>query len=228
MDDHSRTREPQYERCLQVQEVKGLTPLGLMSNLTWNDDPKRLVFVLSRYKFVAKVLAGCTHVLEVGCADAFATRIVLQEVGRVTAIDFDPAFIADATARLDPDWWIDLRVHDMLEGPVAGTFDGVYALDVLEHIDEGDEDRFLANMAASMVATGICIVGMPSLASQAYASEHSRAGHVNCKDGPGLRATLSRHFHNVVIFSMNDEVVHTGFQPLANYFLAVCTARKGA
>ena len=91
----SRTREPQYERCLEVSERSGRTRLGLMSNQVWHDDPRRLAFVLSRYKFVSKMLSGMNRVLEIGCADAFATRIVLQEVGSITAVDFDPVFVED-------------------------------------------------------------------------------------------------------------------------------------
>ena len=64
---------------------------------------------------------------------------------------------------------------------------------------------------------------MPSIQSQAHASEQSRAGHVNCKDMPDLKAVLLDHFVNVSVFSMNDEVVHTGFHPMAHYLLALCT-----
>ena len=52
-----------------------------------HNDPKRLTFTLARYKFVAKMLAGYGHVLEVGCGDGFATRIVVQDVGALTAVD---------------------------------------------------------------------------------------------------------------------------------------------
>ena len=41
------------------------------------------------------MLSGRNHVLEVGCGDAFGTRIVQAEVGKLTAIDFDPVFIED-------------------------------------------------------------------------------------------------------------------------------------
>ncbi len=218
----TRTREPQYERCLEISEQHGRTQLGVMSNQVWHDDPRRLAFVLARYKFVSKMLAGMQRVLEIGCADAFATRIVLQEVGSVTAVDFDPVFIADVTARMDPRWPIDCRVHDMLAGPVAGSFDGAYAVDVFEHIPPEQEQTFLRNVVASLTATGVLLIGIPSLQSQSYASEGSRAGHVNCKDAPGLRATMSEFFTNVFIFSMNDEVVHTGFYPMAHYLFALC------
>lgn len=220
------TKESQYNVCLELRDRIGLAKFGLMSNYAWYEDPKRLVFQLSRYKFVAKMLSGCERVLEVGCADAFATRIVQQNVGRVTAIDFDPEFIQDAKARMDPKWELDLRVHNILEKPVVDSFDGVFALDVLEHIPADQEHRFLENVAVSLEQTGVFIVGIPSLQSQKYASPESRAGHVNCKDGPQLKELLSSYFHNVFVFSMNDEVVHTGFHLMAQYLLALCCGRK--
>ena len=91
----SKMREPQYQYELEVKEKYGLAKLGIMTNQCWQDDPRRMAFVFARYKFVAKMLSGKTNVVEVGCGDAFATRIVQQEVGKVTAVDFDPIFIND-------------------------------------------------------------------------------------------------------------------------------------
>lgn len=221
-----RTKEPQYQCTLDLRDRKGLTALGLMTNVTWDTDPKRLAFVLSRYKFVAKMLGELPRVLEVGCADAWGSRIVVAEVGGLTAVDFDPVFVQDAKARMDERWKFEVRLHDILEGPVVGEFEGAYSLDVLEHIPPAAEDRFVSNIASSLTPQGVLIVGTPSLSSQAYASEPSRVGHINCKDAGALKALLSRHFHNVFIFSMNDEVVHTGFAPLAHYYLALCCARR--
>jgi len=221
------TKEPQYQRVLDIRDEQGLTPLGLMSNQTWHDDPKRLVFVLSRYKFVAKMLSGKNKVLEIGCADAFGTRIVLQEVNAITAIDFDPVFVEDVHARMEEHWQFECKVHDMLSGPVDGSpFDAAYSLDVLEHITPQDEDRFMQNLADSLTEHGVAIVGSPSLESQEYASPPSKAGHVNCKDGPGMKSLMEKYFHNVFLFSMNDEVVHTGYYRMAHYLFAVCAGKK--
>jgi 2-polyprenyl-3-methyl-5-hydroxy-6-metoxy-1,4-benzoquinol methylase len=222
----SRTKEPQYDLLFRVKEKHGVTRLGLMVNESWNQDPKRTVFTLSRYKFVARMLQGRRNVLEVGCADAFGTRIVQQAVSSVTAVDFDPLFIADVQDRMDPFWAFNARVHDMLEGPMPGDFDAAYALDVLEHIDPGREDAFLLNVISSLSPTGVVVIGMPSLESQVYASPQSKAGHVNCKTGPALKSTMEKYFNSVFIFSMNDEVVHTGFYPMAHYLLALCTHRR--
>src|SRR5258708_12415116 len=95
-----KTREPQYRRILEKFEEKGLENLGLMTSQAWDDDPKRLAFTLARYKFVAKMLSGRSRVLEVGCADAFGTRIGCQEVSEVTALAFHPIFSQAANQRI--------------------------------------------------------------------------------------------------------------------------------
>ena len=184
-----------------------------MSNQRWRDDPRGLLFILARYKFVAKMLSGKKRVVEIGCADAFGTRDRPAGSGSVTASDFDPVFIDDARDRMKTEGWhFETVVHDILTGPVPpGGFDAAYSLDVFEHIAPEQEDRFVGNIARSLVPTGVAVIGSPSLQSQAYASEGSKAGHVNCKDGKEYRAVMERHFANVFLFSMNDEVVHTGF-----------------
>jgi 2-polyprenyl-3-methyl-5-hydroxy-6-metoxy-1,4-benzoquinol methylase len=220
------TREPQYQRSIDLLKEKGLTPLGLMTNQAWTDDPKHLLFTLSRYKFVSKMLAGRDHVLEVGCADAWATRIVVQAVKKLTATDFDPVFVDDVRQRMDPKWTFDIEQNDLLAGPFPGTYEAAYALDVIEHIQPKDEIVFTSNIAKSLHAHGTLILGCPSLQSQTYASPQSKAGHVNCKTGDSMRALLSQFFHNVFVFSMNDEVVHTGYAPMAHYVFGMGCGRK--
>jgi 2-polyprenyl-3-methyl-5-hydroxy-6-metoxy-1,4-benzoquinol methylase len=224
---NQKTQEPQYQYELEIKEKYGLAQLGIMSNQCWFDDPRRLAFVLARYKFVAKMLSGKNNVAEVGCGDAFATRIVQQEVKKVTAVDFDPVFINDIRERMNPRWPMDTMVHDMLDGPILSqSFDGAYALDVLEHIAPVDEHKFILNIVASLQEHGTLILGLPSIQSQAYASKLSKEGHVNCKDASDFRKLMMEYFHHVFIFSMNDEVVHTGFYPMANYLFAVCCEQK--
>jgi 2-polyprenyl-3-methyl-5-hydroxy-6-metoxy-1,4-benzoquinol methylase len=226
--DEDGTREPQYDRLLDIERRHGRAPLGLMLNQAWYDDPKRLTFTFARYKFVARMLAGSTRVLEIGCGDAFASRIVQQEVGALSVTDFDPIFIADARARQVEGWhFAELFVHDILATPIAGRYDGLYALDVLEHIAPADEHAFLSHMIAPLSAGGTVIIGMPSLESQAYASPISKAGHVNCQSLPQLKTTMERYFTNVYMFCMNDEVLHTGYHKMAHYLFALCCGKRG-
>ncbi|QXM25007.1 class I SAM-dependent methyltransferase [Elioraea tepida] len=226
--DKPETKEKQYDLLFEVKEKHGIARFGLMANESWNQDPRRTVFTLARYKFVSKMLAGRKKVLEIGCADAFGTRIVQQSVGHVTAVDFDPVFVADALERMNPHWPFEVFVHDLLAGPVPGRYDALYALDVLEHIAPDREDLFLRNAVAALEPTGVAIFGMPSLESQAYASPQSKAGHVNCKTGEALKETLEKYFHTVFVFSMNDEVVHTGYFRMAHYLIGVCSHLRSA
>ena len=192
--------------------------LGLMTAYRWNNDPKTLLFILARYKWVARMLAGKGHVLEVGCADAFGSRIVRQAVGKLTALDIDGQMIEDAKANANPKWDVLYKLGSM--AAVDGErFDAVYALDVLEHVLPSEEGIFLAQ---ARELAPVCIIGMPSLESQPYGHPYSKANHVNCKTEEQLRSTMQIHFREVFIFGMNDEVQHTGFGPMCQYRFALC------
>lgn len=219
--------EPQYQNAIDLMEEMGYQRMGWYSSWSYHDDPRRLVFMFARYKFVAKMLQGTARVLEVGCADAFASRIVRQSVDALTVVDVDPRFLASARETMSQRWPMDIIQHDAALAPVPGVFDAVYSLDTLEHVPVEDEDRFIANVTAPLVAgPGVAIFGMPSLQSQQYASAHSRVGHVNCKDQPDFKKTMLRHFETVFMFSMNDEVVHTGHHAMAHYSFALCVGLR--
>ena len=175
-------------------EKHNISKFGLMANNTWNNDPKRTLFTLSRYKFVSKMFEGMNSVLEVGCADAFGTRIVQQSVKKVTAIDFDDIFIEDIEKRYDSKWPLQFYQHDIVKSPVIGKFDGLFSLDVLEHIKKRDENKFIKNCIKSLNKNGVMITGMPSLESQKYASPVSKKGHVNCKSGNELKKFFKNTF----------------------------------
>ena len=188
MSQSGATKEPQYSLLFDVKEKHGVARSADGQRFL-NQDPKRTLFTLARYKFVARMLAGRKHVLEVGCADAFGTRIVQQAVGKVTATDIDPLFVQDVKERMNSHWPIEVFVHDMLKGPAPGKFDAAYALDVLEHIPEKDEDIFIRNTIASLTPEGVVIFGMPSLESQpCVAAKQGRRRELQVGRGPEAHA----------------------------------------
>ena len=227
-EKNTKTYEEQYDVCLDRIERFGQQKLGLMANQTWIDDPKRLTFTLSRYKFVSKMMSGFSSVLEIGAADAFASRIVAQSVKQLVATDIDPVFLQDCMDRkIAVDQFNIEYQHLNILGEVSNkNYDGVYALDVFEHINEIDEHIFLSNCLKLLASNGVLILGMPSIESQPYASEPSKRGHVNCKSGEDFKNLLSKYFTNTFLFSMNDEVVHTGFSKMANYVLVMCCGKR--
>lgn len=217
--------EPQYDILDEAIASKGLAQFGPMSSFTWNTDPKRLLFVLSRYKFAARMLEGAGKVIEIGCGDGFASRIVKQHVGELIITDADPVMIRSACLLQSPDFPIVTLCHDFCKAPLEDTsqiFDAAYLLDVLEHIPQVDEQKFFANLRKSLAPSATVVIGMPSFESQVYASPGSKAGHINCKTKEQLYESLICVFSNVFCLSMNDEVVHTGFNRMSNYLFAIC------
>lgn len=215
--------EAQYH--VQIDEFKrlGAPEMGPMTGQVWREDPRRLAFVLARYKFVSKMLDGKQSAVEFGCGDGFGMRLVRQTVGSVHGIDFDDVFIDWARAcaareNLDCTY----EILDFIANTPAGRYDAAYSLDVIEHIPAALEARYVDNLAGVLGPTGVCIVGTPNVTATPYASAVSLAGHINLKSAADLRATMSRRFANVFVFSMNDEVVHTGFSPMAHYLFALC------
>ena len=217
------TKEAQNQS--QVDDFRKLGPatMGPWTSHIWRHDPRHMSFLLARYKFVAKMLAGRESVMEVGCGDAVGTPIVLQTVKKVHGVDFEPLVLNDAIERYKREGVSNasFAVHDMLKQPVPGTFDAAFSLDVIEHIPFKDEATFIDNMVASLKPLGVLIVGTPNITANEYASEGSKAGHINLKSGKTLHDAVARRFHNVFSFSMNDEVVHTGYSPMAHYLIAM-------
>jgi len=84
----------------------------------------------------------------------------------------------------------------------------------------------MTNIASSLTSDMICIIGTPNITAGQYASSGSAASHINLQSGESLKVLMNSCFDNVFIFSMNDEVVHTGFSPMAHYLFGVGTNLK--
>lgn len=190
-------------------------------------DPRRIGFMIARHKFVAKMLHGYNNVLEIGCQEGLGSIVVSQEVNHVVATDFYKPHIESCLSRLTGIVSnIEFRGHDIIDAPIPENFDGAFSMDVIEHIEPAQEDRFMTNVVASLSEHGVLVLGAPSLESQKYASAASKVGHINCKSGEDMRAFCNRFFHKVFMFGMNDEVVHTGYLPMAHYLIALCVYPK--
>ena len=109
----------------------------------------------------------------------------------------------------------------MLIRKSPGEFDAATSFDVIEHIFPENEDKFLKAIVENLTSEGMCVIGTPNITSDQYASAVTQSGHVNLYSAERLEKSLSKYFRKVMMFSANDEVVHTGFSPMAHYLIGV-------
>lgn len=215
-----------YEAAMGSRiESEGIE-LGPWASDDLRNDPKHLAFVLSRYKFCAKMLDGKETALEVGCGDALGLPLVAQAVDRVIAVDWDRRQLDGNARRLSHLENVSYVLHDFNEGPMNVRVDAIYWVDVIEHLEPERETAFIENLAACLNPSGVLLTGTPNVTAADYASPQSRIHHINLKSFDSLRDLMREHFENVFMFGMNDEVLHTGFGPMSHYVWSIAAGPK--
>ncbi len=206
--------------------------LGPVTTDRYLGDAKRLCFFLSRYKFAAKMLRRARRIADIGCGDGIGTVTFLSDTSaNVIGVDFDAPQIdyanktlVKALRRMDPDRAkrISFECVDIVRhGGLTPRCDGLVSMDVIEHIAPAEEQAFLEACCDTLDDYGVAVIGTPNDYASPYASRHSQVGHINMFTPERLQDVLERQFSRVFMFSMNDEVVHTGFDKLAHYLMAV-------
>ncbi len=215
-----------------VKDLLGRERITLGHHWSFNlrQDPKRFPFVLSRYKFAARMVAPALgparSVLELGCSEGIGTPILAEFASRYHGVDLDTSAVETAQAN----WASPSRTFeaDDFLGKSYGRFEGVVSLDVVEHIMPEVEPRYWQSIVDHLTDDGVAVVGTPNQTSEAYASPMSKAGHVNLFTGERMVETMRQWFHTVLLFGLNDEVVHTGFAPMCHYVMGVGIGPRAA
>lgn len=206
MDDH-----------LQDKQVE----LGHYIGYWFRKTPRRMLYYLSYYKFAAKMIGSGKRLLDIGCNEGMGTWLLHKECGPAHGLDIDPDAIAIAQRNWQEFEGIDFDSADFMTYQADQPYDAIVSFDVIEHILPEKIDLWWNAINHNLTDNGVVILGTPSLTSQQYASEVSKVGHVNVYSAERLEAEMSKHFHHVFMFAANDEVVHTGFMPMAHYMIAV-------
>ncbi len=171
------------------------------------------------------MLSGMQSVAEIGCGDGFASRMIAETCEKSDLSDFDGVLLSYAKS----EWLgfvnnVEFLEHDIIANPLPmRNYDVIYSLDVLEHIDREKEDNFFESnqvLERDRKRWSPCDRS-PWLSSKRFASPRSREVHVNCKTGSQLVETCKSYFNSACRFSMNDEVVHTGFSGMAHYYFVI-------
>ena len=211
-----------------TDELMQKTPeinLGRYASYWFHKTPRRVLYSMSYYKFAAKMIGSGKRVLDVGCNEGLGTFLIGKECGFAKGVDFDEEAILQAQKNF-PEEFVDFEASDFLEGSETEKWDAIINFDVVEHIMPENATHFFAGIANHLTPEGIAIIGTPSKISQEFASEVSKKGHVNIYSHDRLEEEMRKHFDCVFMLAANDEVIHTGYLPLAHYFITVGCKKK--
>jgi len=186
----------------------------------WLDhSPRRFLHHLSYYKFAAKIIGKNRRVLDVGCNEGMGTHLLSVACGEARGIDLDEEAITSAKNN-----WATATTSflcaDFLEA-APEKYDALTNFDVIEHFLPEHMEKWWLQITEHLAHDGVAIIGTPSLASKEYASKVTNLGHVNLYSHERLEKEMREYFSHVYIFAANDEVIHTGFMPLAHYYIAI-------
>lgn len=201
-------------------------PLGPWTSYSLMNDPKHMAFVLSRYKFCAKMLEGRDFVVEIGLGDGFGVPIMAQAVGHLHCIDWDERNVEGCKRRLKHLKNVSFEVADLNHSTLAVQADAAYSIDVIEHLNPSEEGRFMENILNFLKLSSVLLTGTPNLTANEYASERSRVQHINLKSQKTLKELTQKYFRHVFMFGMNDEVVHTGYGPMSHYIWSMGVEKR--
>jgi len=214
------TQKDAFKEGTEYQFIKPLL-FGPWTSFSLLNDAKHMCFVLSRYKFCARILEDKDCILEIGCGDGFGTPIVAQNRKYILAIDQDDRLIEGNKKRLKDLKNLQFQKLDICKTIPEKVFDGIFSIDVIEHLDPQLEKIFMDHSCRCLNKNGIYIIGTPNITAKRYATPRSRIQHINLKSYSTLHDLLSQYFENLLMFSMNDEVIHTGYGPMAHYLFGI-------
>ncbi|MCP5468968.1 MAG: class I SAM-dependent methyltransferase [Chlamydiales bacterium] len=176
---------------------------------------------MSYYKFAAKMIGGKKRVLDVGCNEGLEPIFLAKECNYALGIDQDAEAISFAKQNFSGEL-IDFEKVDFLHSDMTGEWDAVTSFDLIGNIAPELAESFIGKIASFLKEDGVAVIGTPSKVSQ----ELSSLEQPNLYDHERLEEEMQKHFRHVFMFAANDEVVHTGYMPLAHYFIVVACGPK--
>lgn len=224
-----KTDERSWERYFQGTDSQfkcDQVSLGPWTSYSLKTDPIHMAFVLSRYKFCAKMLEGKDLVVEMGCGDGFGIPIVSQFVKHLHCVDWDERSLEGCQKRLSHLKNVSYECVNLNATTLKLQADAAFSLDVIEHVDPAEEGQFMENICRFLKPSSVLITGTPNIAASPYASPQSASQHINLKSPKTLKQLTEKYFKHVFSFGMNDEVVHTGYSAMCHYIWAVGAEKR--
>jgi len=184
------------------------------------ENPLMACIKLARYKFVAKMLSRNDVVLDLGCGNGLSSYFFSKSCKKVIGMDAYTDISAIGKKMTSNN--LNFVKHDILKPPppdiLQEKISVITAIDVIEHFYRDDAEVIIQAHSQLIPKNGMMIIGTPNKHSRKYRSKKSKDSHFYEYEPEELREICGKFFGRTLLFSMNDEVVHTGFDKLAWFF----------
>ena len=194
---------------------------GKMGDQKWMlENPLMTTIKFSRFKFVSKLISKKDTLLDIGCGQGLSSIFFSDYCKYVYGVDLLSDFLNHDRKNIK---FIKKDIFNLKKNNFKHNIDLITLIDFIEHFNKS-QGSLILNKCSKLLKKkgGTLIVGTPSVYSSKYRSKRSKIQHIHEYDGMELKDLCSKYFNRTFLFSMNDELVHTGFYKLAWFNFVIC------
>lgn len=185
------------------------------------ENPLMLMIKLARYKFYSKMMNEKDVVLDLGCGQGISTNFYSKFCKYVYGVDLLSEFIEPKNINIK---FIKKNIQNVKKSDFRKKITFISLNDVIEHFSKKKGEKILKICKSILSKKGdVLMIGTPSKYSAKYRSSQSKKQHIYEYKPEELKNICEKHFDRVFQFSMNDEVINTGFSKLSwfNFFICI-------
>ena len=147
-----------------------------------------------RYAFARRYAAG-KRVLDVACGEGYGSAILAASAKQVTGVDIDAATVAHARERYASHANLSFVEGSATKLPLPdASVDLAVSFETIEHLEEADQPRMLAEIARVLTADGVLVLSAPNRPEYSESRGYVNPFHRREHDRAELEALLDRHF----------------------------------
>lgn len=194
---------------------------GKMGDQKWMiENPLMTTIKFSRFKFASKLISQNDTLLDIGCGQGLSSIFFSDYCKFVYGVDLLSDFLNHDRKNIK---FIKKSIFNIHKKNFNRKINIITLIDFIEHFKKSDGALILSKCSKLLEKKGgTLIVGTPSVYSSKYRSKRSKKQHIHEYDGMELKNLCSQYFNRTFLFSMNDELVHTGFYKLAWFNFVIC------
>ena len=158
---------------------------------------------MNRYQFASNLVTG-KRVVDIACGSGYGSAMMAKQAIQVTGIDISEEAIEYCQKNYQlPN--LNYLVGNVAEIPLTdSSVDVVVSFETLEHVDEADQIRFMAEIRRILVPGGLLIVSTPN--KDVYDERGDNEFHKHELSFDEFKTFLQKGFRNIKLCGQSTEV----------------------